>query len=127
MLFTQGTYFIFLLAVFFLYWLIAERVQWRKLFLLAASYFFYAQAGWSALLLLAGVSTVDFLITRALHRNEQPRRRKFLLALSLTTNLGVLCLFKYADFFLTSSSQAATKLGWQLHAQIGRASCRERV
>jgi alginate O-acetyltransferase complex protein AlgI len=115
MLFTQGTYFIFLLAVFFLYWLIAERVQWRKLFLLAASYVFYAQVGWPALLLLAGISTVDFLSMRAMQRNEQPHRRKLLLALSLTTNLGVLCLFKYANFFLDSSAQAAAWCGWQVH------------
>jgi alginate O-acetyltransferase complex protein AlgI len=116
MLFTQGSYFIFLLAVFFLFWLIAERIQARKLFLLAASYFFYARAGWPALLLLGSLSTVDCLTTRAMHRSTEPRRRKLLLALSLTTSLGVLCVFKYANFFLASSAQAATWFGWQLHA-----------
>ncbi len=116
MLFTQGNYFIFLLLVFFAYWLVAARVEWRKLFLLAASCFFYAQAGWQAVLLLLAVSTLDYTTTRRLQRCEQPHRRKLLLALSLSADLGVLCLFKYANFFLASAAQGATLLGWHVNA-----------
>lgn len=116
MLFTQGNYFVFLLLVFFTYWLVAGRVEWRKLFLLVASYVFYAQAGWQAVLLLLAVSTLDYATTRLLQRSEQPRRRKLLLALSLTADLGVLCVFKYANFFLVSAAQGATLFGWHVNA-----------
>jgi D-alanyl-lipoteichoic acid acyltransferase DltB (MBOAT superfamily) len=116
MLFTQGNYFIFLLAVFFAYWLIAARVQWRRVFLLAASYCFYAQAGWQALLLLFAISTLDFSTTSAMQRSANVRARKLLLAISLTGGLGALCVFKYANFFLSSATQSAALFGWQLSA-----------
>jgi alginate O-acetyltransferase complex protein AlgI len=74
MLFTQGNYFVFLLLIFFTYWLVAGRVEWRKLFLLAASYVFYAQAGWRAVLLLLAVSTLDYATTRLMQHSEQPHR-----------------------------------------------------
>lgn len=114
MLFTQGTYFIFLLAVFFLYWLSAERVQTRQVFLLAASYFFYAQTGWQPLLLLFALSTLDFTTTRQMQRSTEPKLRRRWLMLSLSAEIGTLCVFKYADFFLTSSAQTASLFGWQL-------------
>ena len=116
MLFTQGNYFVFLLLVFFAYWLVAARLEWRKLFLLAASYFFYAQAGWQAVALLLAVSTLDYATTQAMQRSAEPRRRKLLLVLSLSVDIGVLCLFKYANFFLTSAAQGATRLGWHINA-----------
>jgi alginate O-acetyltransferase complex protein AlgI len=116
MLFTQGNYFVFLLLVFFTYWLVAGRVEGRKLFLLAASYVFYAQAGWRAVLLLLAVSTLDYATTRLMQHSEQSRRRKLLLGLSLSTDVAVLCVFKYANFFLTSVSQSATLFGWHVNA-----------
>jgi D-alanyl-lipoteichoic acid acyltransferase DltB (MBOAT superfamily) len=109
MLFTQGNYFLFLLAVFFAYWLIAQRVQWRIVFLLAASYGFYAASSWQSVLLLFAVSTIDYCTTRLMHASENTRTRKLLLAVSLTTDVAVLCIFKYANFFLSNTSKL---FGW---------------
>ena len=69
--------------------------------LLGASLLFY---GWHipayALLLIASI-TVDYVAGLGMGRPEaSPRWRRALLILSLATNLGLLALFKYADFFL---------------------------
>lgn len=111
MSFTSGTYFIFLIAVFFAYWLLANRVRWQTVFLVIAGYYFYAQAGWRALLLLFAVSTIDFAITRFMSHSANRRRRGLLLAVSLTADIGTLCLFKYADFFLASANAGFSAFG----------------
>src|SRR5689334_16160724 len=115
MLLTSGTFFIFLILVFFAYWLIAGRVQWRIPLLAAASYFFYAQSGITPVLLLLAISTIDFLTTRAMAKVEQQRSRRLLLLLSLTIDIGTLCLFKYADFFLTTAANGLALAGAKVH------------
>ncbi len=115
MLFTQGNYFVFLLLVFFAYWLIAGRVRWRVALLVGASLFFYAQAGVKPLLLLAALTALDYTTTSLMQRSASQRRRKLLLSLSLCADLGALCVFKYADFFLASAAQGLSFCGYQLH------------
>ena len=81
--------------------------------LLAASYY-YAAWDWRFLSLLIGSTLVDFVVARAIHREEEPRRRKHLLWLSLAFNFGMLGFFKYFDFFSENLAAAATRLGWHL-------------
>ncbi len=113
MLFTQGNYFLFLLLAFFAYWLIAARVSWRIVFLVATSYGFYLASGWQSVVLLFAVSTIDYCTTRLMRTTNSPRTRKLLLAVSLTTDVGVLCVFKYANFFLGNTAQL---FGWHAPA-----------
>jgi len=82
-------------------------------FLLLCSYLFY---GWIDPLfcLLIGFSTaVDFLVARAM---ESPgAHRKRLLGLSIASNLGLLGIFKYLDFFIENVATACSMLGFQAH------------
>ena len=114
MSFTSGTYFIFLIAVFFIYWLMAVRHGWRVTVLVLASLFFYTQAGIRPVLLLLAVSLSDFTITRlmTLARDQQVRRR--LLVVSLVADIGTLCVSRYADFFLDSAAGTASLCGISL-------------
>jgi alginate O-acetyltransferase complex protein AlgI len=45
---------------------------------------------------------------------SSPRRKKYLLLLSLGGNLGLLCYFKYANFFLSSLAEAGSACGLTL-------------
>jgi D-alanyl-lipoteichoic acid acyltransferase DltB (MBOAT superfamily) len=105
MLFHSLEYAIFLIAVFFLYWALARTKLLRVLFLLVASYVFYAAANpWFILLILTSTVTDYFAgigMGRAKERG-QPRRKKALLVLSLCVNLGMLGFFKYTNFFYES-------------------------
>ncbi len=111
MFFTSGTYYVFLIAVFFVYWAVAWRIRLRIVFLLAASCFFYALAGERALLLLVAISAIDFTTTRLMVRRNDRTMRRRLLLLSLTIDIGALCVFKYARFFIQSASGGLSLLG----------------
>ena len=96
----------FTFAVFFVLVLLLFQVSpsWKlqKIVLLLASYLFYA--AWSPpLLVLIWISTLtDFSVARLMQNAESSSRRRVLLILSLSVNLGLLAYFKYADFLMNS-------------------------
>jgi alginate O-acetyltransferase complex protein AlgI len=101
MLFYSQTYLLFFLGVFFVYW----SLPWHRArvwLLVIASFAFYASWSGTLALLVTGTTVVDYLLARGIDAGGSARRRKALLGLSLAMNLGVLCYFKYANFFLDS-------------------------
>ena len=110
MLFTNGTYFVFLIAVFFAYWTVASHARWRVGLIVAASALFYWINAGHALALLVVISAIDFTTTRLMARAGK-RRRRLLLAVSLAADIGALCFYKYANFFLESATGAASAIG----------------
>ena len=115
MLFTNGNYFVFLAAVFFAYWLLARR-RVPILFLLVASYYFYALWNPKFLVLIFLLSTIDFLVAVGLGGNRSRMVRKLLVTVSVMTDVGVLFVFKYFDFFSNSFAELLSKTGWHLSA-----------
>jgi alginate O-acetyltransferase complex protein AlgI len=99
MLFCTGEYVLFLAAVFAVYWLTPwPRV--RVWILVGASYYFYYRFSHWLALVVAASSVMDYLIARGMDATSRPGRRKLLLIASLCMNLGLLCYFKYVNFFL---------------------------
>jgi alginate O-acetyltransferase complex protein AlgI len=109
MSFTSPAFIVFFLLFFWLW--PGLRGRPRQLFLLGASYLFYAS--WSAplLLLLVGSTLLDFSVARAIGGSEDPERRRRLLAVSIVGNLGVLGFFKYYGFFVESAAAGLHALG----------------
>ena len=101
MQFCSQKFFLFFLAIFALYWALPARRP-RVWLLLGASFYFYAS--WNKMLaLLICVSTLlDYLLALGIERSSLVWRRRLLLGVSLLANLGLLCYFKYANFFLES-------------------------
>ena len=116
MLFTSGNYFVFLAAVFFVYWLLARWRLPRVCFLLAASYYFYALWNPRFLALLFLLSTFDFLNALGIQKARCRGLRRFLLSLSVLANVGALFIFKYFNFFSASLTDLLNKVGW--HASL---------
>src|SRR5207247_2381622 len=65
-------------------------------------------------LLIVVSTTVDFFLARGIEASTSPRRRKLLLAVNITGNLGLLCYFKYTNFFLESLQQALNAAGYHV-------------
>jgi alginate O-acetyltransferase complex protein AlgI len=119
MLFNSSLYGAFLLATFAVFWTLRRQRVPRALFLVGASYGFYfygtydaareqtvpfGAIGWSVLclaIIFVG-STLDYFIGRTLGRTEDVRKRKALLLVSVVYYLGVLSVFKYANFAVDS-------------------------
>jgi alginate O-acetyltransferase complex protein AlgI len=110
MLFDTPVYFVFLCIVTLLYWSFKHRQQ--NILLLAASYVFYGWWDARFLTLIALSTTVDYYCARAIHDSPDERRRRLLLALSITVNLTFLGVFKYFNFFVDSFAVALQSLGF---------------
>jgi D-alanyl-lipoteichoic acid acyltransferase DltB (MBOAT superfamily) len=108
--FNSTVFAIFLVVAFTFYWLAPPRL--RNPILLVASYIFYGYWDWRFLGLLALSTVVDFTIGIRMGRTEVERRRKQLLILSATVNLGILGLFKYFNFFVDTFAEMGEALGF---------------
>ena len=111
MLLTSGSYLIFLALVFFVYWPLSSRRRLSLLFLLGASYYFYALWNpWSLAFLLL-ISLIDFTSGFCIGAIRRRSYRKLLLLTSVVIDIGCLLLFKYFNFFSSSSAELFTKFG----------------
>ncbi|PKV76160.1 MBOAT family O-acyltransferase [Pontibacter ramchanderi] len=110
MLFNSIEFFIFFPVVVTLYFLTPFNRRW--LVLLLASYYFYASWRPAYTLILIGSTLVDYFCGRAMGRytDDEKQRRKPFLYLSLLSNLGILGLFKYYNFFNDSAREVASAL-----------------
>ena len=100
MVLSSSAYFIFLVAIFFLYWPAARFRSLGLAVILLANYFFYAKWDLFYLFLIPAASTIDFAIGLALEKTKRPVLRRALVSLSVLLNLGILASFKYMPFFL---------------------------
>jgi D-alanyl-lipoteichoic acid acyltransferase DltB (MBOAT superfamily) len=105
MLFNSLEFAVFLVAVLIgHFWLIPRRaVRGRKIFLLAASYLFYAAWNPFFSLLLAFSTAVDYSMGLALAGAASSAKRRLYVTTSLVANLGLLGFYKYG-FFVTESA-----------------------
>lgn len=112
MFFNSIEFAIFLPSTFLIYWLLDRHsLKLQNLFLLAASYLFYGWWDWRFLTLIVVSSAVDFSIGISLKKTVDNRKRKWLLAVSLAVNLGLLGFFKYFNFFIESFIAGFTLFG----------------
>ena len=109
MLFNSLEFILFFVVVFSFYWVLPHRAQNR--WLLIASYCFYGAWDWRFLGLIVLSTLVDYFVGLWLSQSEEPRRRRQLVTLSVSVNLGVLGFFKYAGFFADSFSQLLSTVG----------------
>ena len=110
MLFNSIDFGIFVTIVFLLYWFVFNKLRLQNIFILVASYTFYAFWDWRFLLLILLSTCVDFLLAKQMNRAVSHRKRVSALILSLTINLGLLFVFKYYNFFIESLSSAFSRI-----------------
>ena len=96
MLFNTIQFFIFLAVVLALFY--GSPRRFRRYILLAASYFFYACWNYKFVALLLTLTAIDYTAGIWLERVRAGPRKKALLILSLSANLGFLGFFKYYNF-----------------------------
>ena len=105
----------FTFLIFFIFVLILSRQipswTYRKIFLLAVSYLFYATWNPPFVLLLWISTLADWFLAGLIGREERPLLRRFYFSLSLAVNLGFLFYFKYGQFFLDSFARLLLDAG----------------
>jgi alginate O-acetyltransferase complex protein AlgI len=115
MLFNSIDFAIFLPIVFILYWFVANKsLKLQNFLIVAASYLFYGWWDWRFLVLILFSTTVDYTVGRKLRIEEDQRKRKVLLWLSILVNLGLLGFFKYYNFFIDNFTAAFSFFGTEI-------------
>lgn len=103
MLFNSIDFLVFLPIVFAIYWMLRKSFKWQNIFLLLASYVFYAWWDWRFLGLLVGMSLISYGCGYAIAKSEEGREKsKFLMIANVIVDVGVLAVFKYYNFFVGS-------------------------
>ena len=113
MLFNTVEYAIFFPIVFIIYWLLSKNLKLQNIFVVLASYMFYAWWDWRFLGLLFGMSLISWLGGRYIsslqniaNTSEGGGRMLFvaksLLVTIIVLDVMVLGVFKYCNFFISS-------------------------
>ena len=93
--------FLFLPVVLTVYFLL-PGIRSKNLWLLLASLVFYAWGEVCFVFLLLASAVMNYALGLWIGRSEIPRQRKLAVAVSVAINIGILSVFKYADFVVNS-------------------------
>lgn len=116
MLFNSIGFAIFFPIVFFVYWFVLRKsLKLQNLFLLAASYFFYACWDWRFMFLLAFSTAVGYISGIKIQESESQSLKKTWLWLSVLANVGILGFFKYYNFFIEEFTDLLRLFGFTPH------------
>ncbi len=99
LIFSSGLFLFLFLGFSLLYVLLKKKDTARILFVVLFSYYFYYRSSGTYFFLLGIVTLTDFLLAGQMNRTETLWKRRVLLWGSLLVNLGLLCYFKYTNFF----------------------------
>ena len=99
MIFNSGLFVFLFLGFSLVYVLLRNRMTARLLFVTLFSYYFYYKSSGLYFFLLGIVTVSDFFLARQMDRTVTRWKRKALVVASLCVNLGLLCYFKYTNFF----------------------------
>ena len=115
MLFNSIDFAVFLPIVFVFYWFVFNKnIKIQNLFLVVASYVFYGWWDWRFLFLFALSSFIDFFVGSLRSKTDIERDGRRLLLVSIAANIGILCFFKYYNFFYENCATSFTFLGFSI-------------
>lgn len=115
MLFNSIEYLIFLPIVFILYWLLKSNYKYQNILLLISSYVFYGWWDYRFLSLIIFSSFIDYFVGKKIEKANGKENKKRWLLVSLCSNLGLLAIFKYYNFFADSFASTMSTLGWEVN------------
>jgi alginate O-acetyltransferase complex protein AlgI len=113
MLFSSSIFLLIFLPLTLLVYYLQYRFagnRFRNPVLLAFSYVFYFFGGTWFLLILVLSTAADYVL--GLKMESSPERKRHWLILSVVINIGVLAVFKYANFFVAETNAALSSLGY---------------
>ncbi len=122
MVFNSFAFLVFFPLVTLLYFFLPHK--YRRWLLLVASCVFYAWFKVEYLLILVFTIVVDYFAALWIEKSEGTKR-KWALIISIIANVGVLAIFKYANFILGSANALLFRLGtdtfdlWDILLPIG--------
>ncbi|MGZ8614074.1 MAG: MBOAT family O-acyltransferase [Actinomycetota bacterium] len=118
MLFPTVDFAVFFALVFLGHWLLNPRLLPWKLFMIGASYVFYAWWDVRFVWLLAGISLIAQVGALAVSRQPTEGRKRVAMAFGVGVTLLPLMYFKYYGFFSLNLTNGANALGLDAHVPL---------
>jgi len=103
MLFNSFEFLLFFIVVTTTYFTLQHKYRW--ILLLLASYFFYGYWEVKYLSIIIISTLIDFYVGIKIDESKSQSRKRFYLYISLLSNLGILFIFKYFNFFIDNVSE----------------------
>jgi len=101
LLFNNGFFVLFFALFIALYYSFRNNFAVRRyIFCFFSLYFFYKASGYFVIFVIIS-AIVDFVLSNAIHRQQNKYIRLLLLLTSIVFNLGLLFYFKYTNFFIS--------------------------
>jgi alginate O-acetyltransferase complex protein AlgI len=116
MVFSSILYLLYFLPTFLIVYYVAPK-RFKNVVLLLSSIFFYSWGAPRFIFVILGTTFVDFYLVKWMSLSELRFRRRALLTLSVSINLGLLFYFKYSNFFIDNLNVALSvagikEIGW---------------
>lgn len=112
MLFNSIPFFIFLPIVFIVYWFVVKNIRLQNVWTLLASYVFYGWWDWRFLILIVLTTFLSYLSGVLISSFRE--KGKLICGVNIVINIGILCYFKYFNFFADNLQLIFSQIGYQL-------------
>ncbi len=109
MLFNSLHFLVFFIVITVFFFLFKKQYRW-SLLLLASCYFYMVFVPYY-ILILAFTIIIDYFAGILIESSSDKSKRKFWLVTSIVANVGILCFFKYYNFFNENIDAACHALG----------------
>jgi alginate O-acetyltransferase complex protein AlgI len=110
MVFSSILFTLFFLPLFILtYYVVPKKL--KNIVILLFSIFFYSWGAPKFIFVILGTTFIDFHLVKWMSKMNKTVHRRLLLALSVSINLGLLCYFKYSNFFIENANALLSLLG----------------
>jgi alginate O-acetyltransferase complex protein AlgI len=109
MVFSSTIFLFYFLPLFLISYILIDK-KYKNYLILAFSFFFYQWGAPRFVYLLLTITLIDFFIVNKLHESEGIKRKLFLI-ISLLLNTGLLCYFKYSNFFIENVNLVLNNIG----------------
>lgn len=115
-LFYNYSFFLFFFCTFTIYWLTPQK--FRNGFLILASYYFYSSWSIKYLALIIFSTGINYFFSKKIYNNKKNNFKlaQKILWFAIASNLSILFIFKYFNFFITNVQIALANLGLHFSA-----------
>ena len=98
--------------MFLLYWFVFKGRQAQNVLIVAASYVFYGGWAWRFLVLIFITTLLSYLSGILIEKYRD--KSKWICGANIAINIGILCYYKYVNFFAENLQAVVNQFGYQL-------------
>jgi alginate O-acetyltransferase complex protein AlgI len=110
MVFSSSIFLFYFLPIFLLLYYVVNA-KYKNIVILFSSILFYAWGAPNFIFVLLGTTFIDFHLVKWMDSAQSQRKRRLILTMSVSINLGLLFYFKYCNFFIENVNSLLSVFG----------------